>query len=68
MESTWGRLGLDSPVKEWVQRIEGAKIKEIRFNNPAHRQSLFDRVGYLSAFVTVNVDTAAALSPVRQSR
>jgi hypothetical protein len=62
--------GLSTTVlqKDWVQRIEGAKIKEIRFNNPAHRWSLSDHGDYKGVFVTVNVDTAAALSPFRQSR
>jgi hypothetical protein len=27
------------PEKMWVQRIEVAEIKEIRFNNPAHSRS-----------------------------
>jgi hypothetical protein len=61
-------LELDSPAKEWVQRIEGAKIKEIRFNNPAHRRSLSRCDEFLDAFVTVNVDTQTALSPIWQSR
>jgi hypothetical protein len=61
-------LELDSPVKEWVQRIEGAKIKEIPFNNPAHRRSLSRHDEFSDAFVTVNVDTQTALSPIWQSR
>ena len=64
----WGRLELDSPVKSWVQRIEGGKIKEIRFNNPAHRWSLCRDADETDLFVTVNVDCPAALSPLWQSR
>lgn len=64
----WGRLELDSPVKSWVQRIEGGKIKEIRFNNPAHRWSLCRHTDEMDVFVTVNVDRSAALSPPVQSR
>ncbi|KIH85203.1 hypothetical protein UCMB321_0991 [Pseudomonas batumici] len=39
-ESTWGRLVAHSPENNGVQRIEEAKIKEIRNNNPAHSRSL----------------------------
>lgn len=42
--------------------------KEIPFNNPAHRQSLSPSGRFNGAFVTVNVDPLATLSPVGQSR
>ena len=50
------------PEKLWVQRIEVAEIKEIRFNNPAHRWSLCADADEIDLFVTVDVDHSLVLS------